>query len=406
MRKAIVVAVSAVTAVAAIAASVATADSSRVASPAAPNCRLATIALTGPYTGPAGSAGLDQRNWGRIFLTNWNAGRAIPGVPRTLKRTKLKAVEADTQLNPQVAATVAVQLRSNKDVLAVNGFSGSQENVAGGPILRRGGLAFVSGSATRASLTDPSTPDGGVLKNGFFRRVVPNDNFQARTDVTFLRQKLNVGSGDRVMTVDQAEAYSVPLITLASNLLRAAGVEVDRQSQPASQTDFTALANRAVAQRVKAVMFGSQVASNAQLFFQQLKSRGFTGDFIGTDGTFDSSQFKVPGAYISSFSLDINDVPIARPFVNQFKARFGDTISFGAPSFVAVQAMAMGISAACADGRVSRAEVRREIGKVKMSNTLLGAPVAFDKQGDVAGGVGFSIFRIGNDGSYNIVQKG
>jgi ABC-type branched-subunit amino acid transport system substrate-binding protein len=271
MRKAIVVAVSAVTAVSAIAASVATADSSRVASAAAPNCKLATIALTGPYTGPAGSAGLDQRNWGRVFLTNWNAGRAIPGVPRSLKRTKLKAIEADTQLNPQVAATVAVQLRSNRDVLAVNGFSGSQENVAGGPILRRGGLSFVSGSATRASLTDPTTPDGAVLKNGFFRRVVPHDNIQAGTDVTFMRQRLNVGSGDTVMVVDQAEAYSVPLGNRAAALLRAANIEVDRQSQPAAQTDFTALANRAVAQRVKVVFFASQVASNAQLFFQQLK---------------------------------------------------------------------------------------------------------------------------------------
>ncbi len=406
MRKAIVVAVSAVTAASAIAASVATANPTAVASQAASTCKLATIALTGPYTGPAGSAGLDQRNWGRVFITNWNAGKAIPGVPRGMKRPKLKAVEADTQLNPQVAATVAVQLRSNKNVVAVNGFSGSQENVAGGPILRRGGLSFVSGSATRASLTDPSTPDGGVLKNGFFRRVVPNDNFQARTDVAFLRQKLNIGANDTVMTVDQAEAYSVPLITLASSLLRAANINVDRQSQPASQTDFTALANRAVAQKVKAVMFASQVASNAQLFFQQLKSHGYTGEFIGTDGTFDSSQFKVPGAYISSFSLDIHDVPVAKPFVAQFEKRYGKTISFGAPSFVAVQAMAMGISMACADGKISRAEVRKDIGKVKMSNTLLGAPVAFDKQGDVAGGVGFSIFKIGNDGSYNIVQKG
>ncbi len=217
MKKAIVVAVSAVTAASAIAASVATADSTRVASPAAPNCKLATIALTGPYTGPAGGAGLDQRNWGRVFLTNWNAGRAIPGVPRTLKRTKLKAIEADTQLNPQVAATVAVQLRSNRDVLAANAFSGSQENVAGGPILRRGGMSFVSGSATRASLTDPSTPDGGVLKNGFFRRVVPHDNIQAGTDVTFMRQRLNVGAGDTVMVVDQAEAYSVPLANRAAS---------------------------------------------------------------------------------------------------------------------------------------------------------------------------------------------
>jgi ABC-type branched-subunit amino acid transport system substrate-binding protein len=406
MRKAIVVAVSAVIAVAAVAASVATADSSRVASPTAPNCKLATIATSGPYTGPAGPAGLDQRNWARVFTTNWNAGKAIPGVPRSLKRTKLKVLEADTQLNPQVAATTAVQLRSNKDVLAFNGFSGSQENVAGGPILRRGGLGFVSGSATRASLTDPTTPDGSVLKNGFFRRVVPNDNFQARTDVTFMRQKLGVGNGDKVMTVDQAEAYSVPLITLASSLLRSAGVDVDRQSQPATNTDFTSLANRAVAQKVKVVMFGSQVAANAQLFAQQLKARGYQGEFIGTDGTFDSSSFKVPGSYISSFSLDIHDVPVAKPFVTQFEQKYGQTISFGAPTFVAMQAIAMGLSTACANGKVSRAEVRKDIGKVKMSNTILGAPVAFDKQGDVAGGVGFSIFKIASNGSYDIVQKG
>jgi ABC-type branched-subunit amino acid transport system substrate-binding protein len=406
MRKVIALTFAAVGAVSAIAASVAGADSSRVASPAAPNCRLATIALTGPYTGPAGPAGLDQRNWGRVFISNWNAGKAIPGVPRGFKRTRLKAVEADTQLNPQVAATVAVQLRSNKDMVAVNGFSGSQENVAGGPILRRGGLAFVSGSATRASLTDPTTPDGGVLKNGFFRRVVPHDNVQGRTDVTFMRQKLNVGSGDTVMLVDQAEAYSVPLITLMSRLLDAAGIKTDRQSQPAAQTDFTSLANRAVAQKAKVVAFGTQVASNAQLFLQQLKARGFTGDFIATDGAFDSSSFKVPGAYISSFSLDIHDVAVARPFVTEFERRYGKTISFGAPSFVAVQMIAMGISNACKNGRVSRAEVRKEIGKVSIKTSLLGAPIAFDKAGDVKGGVGFSIFRIGNDGSYSVVQKG
>ena len=92
--------------------------------------------------------------------------------------------------------------------------------------------------------------------------------------------------------------------------------------------------------------------------------------------------------------------------MTQFKARFGDTISFGAPIFVAVQAIAMGVSAACADGRVSRAEVRREIGKVRMSTSLLGAPIRFSNTGDVVGGVGFTIFQIGNDGSYNTVQKG
>jgi branched-chain amino acid transport system substrate-binding protein len=364
------------------------------------------IALTGPYTGPAGTAGLDQRNWGRVFISTWNAGKAIPGVPKGFKRTKLKALEADTALNPQLAATVAVQLRSNKDVLAVNGFSGSQEVVAGGPILRRGGVPFVSGSATRASLTDPTTPDGSVLKSGFFRRVVPTDKRQGATDAAFVLNKLGVKSGDAVMTVDQAEAYSVPLTTLITQLLDKAGVNVSRESQPAAQTDFTSLANKAVAQKAKVVVLATQVASNAQLFYNQLKAKGFSGGFLATDGAFDSSQFKVAGAYISSFSLDINDVPVAKPFVADFKKKYGATISFGAPSFVAVQAIAMGISMACADGKVSRPEVRKEIGKVKMSNSLLGKPIAFDKLGDVVGGVGFTMFQIGNDGTYNVVQKG
>jgi branched-chain amino acid transport system substrate-binding protein len=406
MRKAIVLTTAAVVAVSAVAASVAGADSSRVSAPAAPSCKQALIALTGPYTGGAASAGLDQRNWGRVFLSNWNAGKPIPGVPKGFKRTKLKAIEADTALNPQLAATVAVQLRSNKDVLAVNGFSGSQEVVAGGPILRRGGVAFVSGSATRASLTDPTTPDGSVLKSGYFRRVVPTDKRQGLTVANFVMKKLGAGSGDQVMTVDQAESYSVPLISLITRTLEAGGVKVSRESQPASQTDFSSLANKAVAQKAKVVVLGSQIASNAQLFLQQLKAKGFSGQFIGTDGVFDSSQFTVPGAYISSFSLDINDVPVAKPFVTEFEKRYDKTISFGAPSFIAVQAIAMGISASCADGKTSRNEVRRAIGDVKMANSLLGKPIAFDKLGDVVGGVGFTVFQIGSGGQYNVVQKG
>lgn len=402
-----VVGVVIVVGIAAMAASVAVAKTGGSAVVlAGPSCKVATIALTGPYTGPAGSAGIDQRNWGRLFINYWNTGKAIPGVPKDFKRTKLKAVEADTQLNPQVAATVAVQLRSNAAVLAVNGFSGSQENVAGGPILRRGGLSFVTGSATRASLTDPTTPDGSVLSQGFFRRVVPNDNAQAAVDVAFLLKKLGLKSGEQVMTVDQAEAYSVPLITLMTQLLQKAGVKVDRESQPASQTDFTSLAQKAVAEKAQAVVLGSQVASNAQLFLQQLKTNGFSGKFIGTDGTFDSSKFTVPGAYISSFSLDVHNIKQDAAIVADFKRRYGDTISFGAPSWVAVQMMAMGISTACADGKVSRAEVRRDIGNVSISNSLLGKPIAFQKNGDQKGGVSFTIFQIGSDGKYNVVQPG
>jgi ABC-type branched-subunit amino acid transport system substrate-binding protein len=394
--------------VAVAATSVAVANTGKTAIVAAgPSCKTATIGVTGPFTGPAASAGIDQRNWADLFISYWNSGKAIPGTPKSLHRVKLKAVHADTALNPQLAATVAVQLRSNPSVVLVNGFSGSQENVAGGPILRRGGLGFVSGSATRASLTDSSAPDGHVLSNGYFHRVVPNDNAQGAVDVTFLEKKLGIGSGDQVMTVDQAEAYSVPLISLMTSLLQKDGVKVERVSQPASQTDFTSLAQKAVAEKAKAVVLAGQVASNAQLFLQQLKADGFTGKFISTDGTFDSTNFKVPGAYISSFSLDIHQVASAAPIVAAFKARFNqDTISFGVPTWVAVQTMAHAISLACADGKITRAEARKDLDKVSLKTSLVGRPIAFQKSGDVKGGISFTIFQIQGDGSYKSVQAG
>jgi len=302
-----------------------------------------------------------------------------------------------------------VQLRSNPAVVLVNGFSGSQENVAGGPILRRGGLGFVSGSATRASLTNPTTPDGHVLSNGYFHRVVPNDNAQGSVDVTFMLKKLGIKKGDQVMTVDQAEAYSVPLISLMSSLLGKAGVKVDRESQPATQTDFTSLAQKAVAEHAKAVAFAGQVASNAQLFLQQLKADGFTGKWISTDGTFDDTKFTVPGAYISSFSLDIHTIKSAAPIVAAFKKKFGqDTISFGVPTWVAVQTMAHAISIACTagHGHITRTSARLALDKVNLKTSLIGRPIAFQKTGDVRGGISFTIFQIGGNGKYTAVQAG
>lgn len=390
--------------VAVVAAAAAFASGQRVAAVAAggPSCKNAVIGVTGPFTGPAASAGIDQRNWARLFIDYWNSGKAIPGTPAGFKRVHLSSIEEDTQLNPSISATVSVQLRSNKAVLAVVGFSGSQENVAGGPILRRGGLAFVSGSATRQNLTDPSQDNGGIGPTGYFRRVVPNDGSQSVTDAKWIEK--SVSKGGTVMTVDQAEAYSVPLVTAISSDLKAAGRNVDRESQPATQTDFTSLAQKAVAEHAQFVLLASQVASNAQLFAQQLHADGYTGKFMGTDGTFDSTKFTFQGAYITYFGPDVHYIKSDAKIVADFKGRYGDTNSFGAPTWVAAQVIAMGISNACAadHGHVTRAAVRNAIGKVSLSTSLLGRPIAFTKDGDVVG-ASFPVYEIEN-GKYVQVQ--
>jgi len=88
---------------------------------------------------------------------SWLAGNAVEYVALP-----------DTQLDPSKASTVAQQFASNKSIVGVIGPAGSDEVEAAAPILKKAGLAFASGSATRVSLTD------GKL-SGFFFRDVPND---------------------------------------------------------------------------------------------------------------------------------------------------------------------------------------------------------------------------------------
>src|SRR5882724_5505940 len=134
-------------------------------------CKSAGLAYGGPLSGGAAFLGDDQRNWMRLFISYWNSGKPIPGVPKAMKRVKLTdAFDGDGQLNGQVAATVAAQMVSNSKVLGVVGFAGTNENLGGAPVLIRGGLAMISGYATGDQLTD-----GKTLGKGYFFRVVPTN---------------------------------------------------------------------------------------------------------------------------------------------------------------------------------------------------------------------------------------
>ena len=159
------------------------------------------IGMEGPFTGPAASIGDDQLHWAEFFATQWNKSHPV----------KINIVQGDTQLNPAIASTVSQSFASNSSIVGVIGPAGSQEVTAAAPILKKAGLAFVSGSATNPALTN------GSLK-GYFFRVVPNDSVQGPTDADYMMKKLGVTKGSTVMIVDDQESYST-------------GLAVDRQER-------------------------------------------------------------------------------------------------------------------------------------------------------------------------------
>jgi branched-chain amino acid transport system substrate-binding protein len=357
------------------------------ASAAAVSCKKGvSIGMLAPITGPAGSIGADQLHWAQFYFSQWNKRKGV---------TKIKLVQGDTQLDPAKASTVSQSFASNKAILGVIGPAGSDEVEATRKILKKAGLVFASGSATRVSLTN------GQYR-GFFFRDVPNDGVQGPTAAAYMMSKLGVKAGDTVMVVDDQESYSTGLADIVGNQLQGKNVKVDRESISQKATDFSSLVAK-VTSSVKVVYLPFQLASQAQLFAQQLKAQGKSAVVFGSDGTFDSSKFNVNGSYISFFAPDVTTLAGAKAVVTAFQKQFpGATSPFGAPNYVLAQMYAAAVTKACKNGTATRAEVRQAFGKVALASTILGTPIRFTINGDIAGAA-FHIFKI-VDGKYETVQ--
>jgi branched-chain amino acid transport system substrate-binding protein len=354
--------------------------SGAAASSAATLCKSGVqIGMLAPITGPAGSIGSDQLHWAEFYFSQWNKAKG---------HVKIKLAQGDTQLDPSKASTVAQSFASNSKIMGVIGPAGSDEVQAVAPILRKAGIAFASGSATRVSLTNGSY-------KGYFFRDVPNDGVQGPTAANYMFEKLGVKSGDAVMIVDDQESYSTGLADIVGTSLTGKGVKVDRESISQKATDFSSLVAK-VTSSTKVVYLPFQLASQAQLFAQQMQAQGKKAIAFGSDGTFDSSKFNVNGSYISFFAPDVTTIAANASVVNAFHKQFpGATSPFGAPNYVLAQMYAAAVTKSCKDGKITRTELRKNFAKVSLPKTILGTPVRFTANGDLAGAK-FFIFKIVN----------
>jgi ABC-type branched-subunit amino acid transport system substrate-binding protein len=353
------------------------ASSAAAGAAVSPACATPTIGMMAPLTGTAGAIGGDQLHWAQFYVSRWNASH----------KRKFRVVGLDTQLDATQASVGAKQLVANDTVLGMVIGGRSSEITAAAPVLKRAGLGFVSGSATLDSLTN------GSLR-GYFFRVVPKDSVQAPTAVSFMTSSLGVRPGGAVAVVDDGEAYSVGLADVVQRLLRAGHVTVRRAAVSQTQTDFSTLIAKIPAS-VRVLYVPWQLPQQAQLLAVQLRAKRPKLTMFGGDGVFDPARFTSSGAYVSFFAPDISTRKSQSGLVTFFRRRWGVTGPFGAPNWVAAQVLVTAIDKACRDGRASRAEVRRLVASTRFHRTILGGPLSFTRNGDVAG-ARFSVYRIVN----------
>jgi branched-chain amino acid transport system substrate-binding protein len=342
---------------------------------------VASIGMEGPLTGPVAPLGQEQLHFAQLAVADDNAAN----------KTKISLVQGDTQLNPAQATTQTQQFTSNSKIVAVVGPAGSQEVEAVGPLMARAGLAFISGSATAATLTTGKYPT--------FFRVVSKDSVQGPQDAHYIVNNLHPKA---LMIVDDQETYSTGLVAAMTPIFKAAGIKVDHESVSQKTTDFSSLVAK-VTPSTSVVVLPWQVAANAQQFGRNLAQQHKKAVIFGTDGLFSPGTFSINGSYVSSFGPDITAIPSSKKIADEAKAKYGNFGTFGPPVYAATHVIDQAIASVCKAGQTpSRSNVLAAIKKTNQSTSILGQPIKFDSNGDLVNGK-FFLFKINSSGKYNLI---
>jgi branched-chain amino acid transport system substrate-binding protein len=354
------------------------------------------IGIAYPATGGVADLGATQFDWAKYAVKLWNASHKL----------KINLVQGDTQLTTNAAANISVAhtFVSNGQILAVTGPAGSQEVQDSNAIYAGGGLANVSGSATRIFLTRAEGGTARETKLGFFYRTVPNDGQQGDRVASFIHQTLKF---KHVYIIDDEEAYSQGLADQVQADLAKVGVNAGRNHVAQNVNDFSSLI-AAIPSNTQIVYTPWQQAAEAQTFGQQLKASGKKAIMMGSDGIDVPGQFEIHGAYVSGFPVDFGS-GVVKAFS---KAHGGKPETFGLPTYTSVWVNATAIQMACkaGHGKTNRTAVRKDLLKVNLSakQSVLGFPVKFltknkgkyQGPGDMGGTGNWAIFNINKKGQY------
>jgi branched-chain amino acid transport system substrate-binding protein len=381
------------TVVAAALASTAGAGSSSVARTQAVNCNgTLKIGIITPLTGGAGFLGQEQLSWTRYAISRLAKPLGL----------KVQLVRGDTPVEkgPGEGVVVAQKMIADSRLVAVIGPATSGAAAAASQPLFAAGIAHISPSATRTSLTYGSSKEATA---GFFR-VVPGDNVQGPTDATYMADKL---SAKKVVLIDFQEPYSVGLADSTQASLRRKNVETVRLSTSVNTTDFSSLVTR-VPNDTDIVFFPTQQPPDAQTFGQQLLEQGKRAKVFGGDGANNPSQFKLNGSFVSNFAPDISGIASSKALIDGWKkanpsAQLG---SFGPPAYLATQVALQAIKRACVAGNgkmQTRRDVVRNVKKVRVPNSILGGSFRFSTKTNDPLNAKFYIFQIQSNGSYKLV---
>ena len=330
-----------------------------------------TIGYQGPLSGGEASTGIDEQNAVKYAIKLFEAKN--PSI-------KIKLVSIDDQGDPAVAGTVAPGVASNKNVLGVVGPAYSGATIASLPYYKSVNMPVISPSATRVSLTDPTSPDfGGPI----FHRVVGKDDLQGPALAKYATAGVKAA---KVFVFDDQSAYAVPLRGFVeAGLKKVSGASVvGGDSVPNTTTDFSPTIAKIATSGANVVIYTGYY-SQAAVFIKQLRDSGSKAVFAGGDGVFNQEFPKLAGAAAEGSKVTgVGGLGgISAKVEADFKKKMGVSSGvYSVESFDAANILLSGIKA----GKTTRVKMLAYV-KAYKGKSISGNTIKFDANGDISYGL-------------------
>ena len=330
-----------------------------------------TIGYQGPLSGGEASTGIDEQNAVKYAIKLFEAKN---------QSIKIKLVSIDDQGDPAVAGTVAPGVASNKNVLGVVGPAYSGATIASLPYYKSVNMALISPSATRVSLTDPTSPDfGGPI----FHRVVGKDDLQGPALAKYATAGVKAA---KVFVFDDQSAYAVPLRGFVeAGLKKVSGASVvGGDSVPNTTTDFSPTIAKIATSGANVVIYTGYY-SQAAVFIKQLRDSGSKAVFAGGDGVFNQEFPKLAGAAAEGSKVTgVGGLAgVDAKMEADFKKKMGVSSGvYSVESFDAANILLSGIKA----GKTTRVKMLAYV-KAYKGKSISGNTIKFDANGDISYGL-------------------
>jgi branched-chain amino acid transport system substrate-binding protein len=333
------------------------------------------IGVSVPLTGPDKVGGTEDLHGVVVGVERWKEenGNTIGG-----HEIEVRA-EDDGCAEPDITEQAAERLLGREGLVGVIGPDCSAGAAAVIPTYAEAGIVTISGSATKTDLT-LTQPEPRF----FFRTAYTNAG-EGALQARYVIARLDVVAA---YVIDDSEAYGEDLADAAQEALEARGRAVTRESIVRGAVDFSDLAGRVAADNPDVVIFEGFNPEGA-LLYRQLRDAGYSGPFIGSDGTLSVSDFIEPlgelaeGVVFAGCSLtlpedflaDYDEIVGGEP-TTAFPAQYADaaTILLDAVAEVAVEQ---------ADGSlvIEPLELRDAVSNPKLLAGVSGT-IALDENGD------------------------